>query len=120
MRTGKALAQPKIKEEQVIEKPEILSDEAILEASQVDMFLPNGELDPDCGYLRGRQQVAQAQCDDTHKKDLKQFIEWGNEPCPHILTQVMDGAETKRRNCDACWQALQSQLEVKDALPKTN
>ena len=39
----------------------LLSDEEIVEASRVNMFLPNGELDPDCGYIRGRQQVAQAQ-----------------------------------------------------------
>ena len=37
-----------------------LTDAEIIEASQVDMFLPNGELDPDCGYLKGRQQVAKA------------------------------------------------------------
>ena len=39
----------------------MLTDEEIIETTRVDMFLPNGELDPDCGYLRGRQQVAKAQ-----------------------------------------------------------
>ena len=39
----------------------LLSPEEILEASEVSMFLPNGELDPDQGYLTGRQQVAKAQ-----------------------------------------------------------
>ena len=38
-----------------------LTDEEIIESSRVDMFLPNGELDPDCGYSRGRQQVAKKQ-----------------------------------------------------------
>ena len=45
----------------------LLTDEEILKASQVEMFLPNGDLDPDCGYLRGRQQVADAE----HKATLK-------------------------------------------------
>ena len=45
----------------------VLTEEEIIEASQVTMFLPNGELDPDCGYLRGRQQVAQAQVDKIKK-----------------------------------------------------
>lgn len=40
------------------------------------------------------------------KAQLKKVAEWGNEPCPHILTQIMDGSETKKRNCEACWQAL--------------
>jgi len=39
----------------------LLTDEEIEEASRVDMFLPNGELDLDCGYLRGREQVCKAQ-----------------------------------------------------------
>ena len=45
----------------------ILTDEEILKVSQVEMLLPNGDLAPDCGYLRGRQQVANAE----HKATLK-------------------------------------------------
>jgi len=75
----------------------LLTDEEIEESSQVDMFLPNGEVDPDCGYLRGRQQVARAQ--------LKRVAEWGNEPCPHPST--FDGQRlTKKKNCPDCWQVL--------------
>lgn len=36
---------------------------------------------------------------------LKKVVEWGNEPCPHILTQIMDGSDTRKRNCDVCWQS---------------
>ena len=56
----------------------ILTDEEILKASQVEMFLPNGDLDPDCGYLRGRQQVADAE----HKATLKAVGEMLEEVIP--------------------------------------
>ncbi len=51
-----------------------------------------------------RRRIAEAQCD----ADLKWFVEWGNEACPHVLKQA-DGTifgETKRR-CYLCWQELQ-------------
>ena len=48
-----------------------LTEDEILNATQVEMFLPNGDLDPDCGFLKGRQQVA-------HKAQ-KKLVEWINE-----------------------------------------
>ena len=56
-----------------MKKLTILGDKEIEVASQVNMFLPDGSLDPDCGYLRGRKQVAQAQLE--HNIDqLKEII----------------------------------------------
>lgn len=50
-------------------------------------------------------------CYKVAKAQLKKVVEWGDESCPHILTQIMDGSETKKRNCDACWQALLKEVE---------
>ena len=50
-----------------------LTDKQIIEATRVDMFLPNGGLDPDCGYLRGRQQVAH----EAQKELVKYIDKWG-------------------------------------------
>uniref|UniRef100_A0A6M3Y225 Uncharacterized protein n=1 Tax=viral metagenome TaxID=1070528 RepID=A0A6M3Y225_9ZZZZ len=44
----------------------LLTDEEILEASQVNTFLPNGEPDLDCGYLTGRIQVCDAQLEKAY------------------------------------------------------
>jgi hypothetical protein len=48
----------------------MLTDEEILEASQVKAYNDKGELDYDTGYLTGREQVAKAQA----KKLLEYLI----------------------------------------------
>lgn len=91
------------------EKTWLLSEEEILKASQVNMFNENGEMNLDQGYLTGRIQVAKAQ---AHK-----IYEWGNEPCPHDVDQVIHsehgdhdavipGHYRKRRECHLCWETL--------------
>ena len=102
-------------------KPEILSDEEILSASLVDMFLPNGDLDPDCGYLQGRIQVAQAQRDDTYRKTLEQvivMIELGD--FDHASMKGHKPIGSYADDCLACRniQALKSQLEEVDSESK--
>ena len=83
-------------------KPEdvLLTPEEILQATQVATFLDNGELDPDCGYLRGRQQVAKVQ--------LKKLVEWLEADCAeHPVPAYPTGTEfIPRRECDKCWQEL--------------
>ena len=54
-----------------MEKPPILMDEEILEATRVGKVLTNGSYDCE-GYLTVRQQVAKAQRDAT----FKWFVEW--------------------------------------------
>jgi len=61
----------------------LLTDEEILEATQVDMT---------AGYLTGRRQVAKTQ--------LNKVMKWGISPCYH-----KDGPLFKRE-CPHCWQAL--------------
>jgi len=49
--------------------------------------------------------------DTATDKAVKKVIEWGDEICPHILTQIVDGAETTKRECSVCWQALKKLVE---------
>ncbi len=77
-----------------------LTDEEIIEATQIYMFIPNGELDLDCGFLRGRQQVANAQ--------LKKAVEWGNEECD---CDVLREHPVRRHFCPRCWLALQKEVK---------
>ncbi len=93
---------------------EILSDKEILKASQVDMFLPDGRLDLDCGYLRGRQQVAKAE----QKHTLKQVYDRGKEICPHQSSNVNQPKlrlhyrqDVLRNECYICWAELEKEIE---------
>ena len=43
---------------------------------------------------------------------IRKIFERMDEFCPHILTQIMDGAETKKRECGVCWQQLKKEMGV--------
>jgi hypothetical protein len=45
------------------------------------------------------QHIAQAQLKDA----MRQFIEWGEEQCPHSML--------KKQYCAHCWQELKDQVE---------
>lgn len=51
-----------------------LTDEEILKASQVEMILPDGTLNPDQGYLTGRVQVAH----EAQKKLIEYIMKMGS------------------------------------------
>ena len=46
--------------------------------------------------------IAKAQ----HQLDMKDFIEWGREKCPHI------DANFERRSCLECWQSLKDSCNL--------
>lgn len=73
--------------------PEILSNEKILEAHA-------GEKCRDCGVF-----IAKAQRDDTHKKDLEQFVEL-LDGCRYTGTKAIDYCLV-----EGVIKSLQSQLE---------
>lgn len=80
----------------------LLSDEEILAASEVEMFLDDGTPNYDQGYLTGRIQVAQAQ--------LKGVVEWGDEDCPH--KKPLQVTIYKKSECCYCWQSLKKEVGV--------
>ena len=49
-------------------------------------------------YNRGRQD------------QLREFIAWGNEPCPH--SQIKTGRRPHKRQCSVCWQELIKEAEL--------
>ena len=79
----------------------LLTDEEIQEATQVTMILPNGEINPDQGYLTGRQQVAKAQ--------LKKVVD---KITVGVKCQATDGSF---KQClwmdDSYWQALLEEIK---------
>jgi len=81
-----------------------LTDKEMLEATQVNMFLPNGELDPDQGYLTGRKQVAKAQ--------LNKVVEWLFAECDNEEHEHGNsGCEFLRYECEECRQALLDEVK---------
>ncbi len=78
------------------------TDRAIAKA-QYDACIPWGLVQRQEGYKQG--------VEDHHKTCLmdtnigrREMMEWGDEACPHTLTQIMDGAGVKKRECSVCWQ----------------
>jgi hypothetical protein len=43
--------------------------------------------------------------EENFKAGAKELADWGNESCPHLLTQIVDGTGTKKHSCNVCWQA---------------
>ena len=70
----------------------------------------------DIAYKAGRQSVLDgANAGTVSVNDLlreaneaviREVVDWGSGYCPHTLTQIIDGAETKKRECEVCWQAF--------------
>ena len=81
----------------------ILNDEEILELDfTYERPFPYTSGDIDRHY---RQVVAKAQ----HQQDLKDFIEWGKETCPHDL--FGEGTQCYKHACDMCWESLKQLVE---------
>ncbi|KKL57200.1 hypothetical protein LCGC14_2237790 [marine sediment metagenome] len=47
------------------------------------------------------------------KAQLKQVVEWGDEPCPHSKVPCSDGVPygDRKHGCSECWQALKKEVE---------
>ena len=58
------------------------------------------------------------QRDADHKYYPKTIYVWGNEKCPHLLTQIMDGKEARKHECNACWQTLLKEAGESDDTAK--
>jgi len=60
------------------------------------------------GYLPVEEihKTEQPDLREAVRKAREELIKELDEPCPHILTQIMDGAETKKRECEVCWQSI--------------
>ena len=88
-------------------KPEILDDIEIIQVcgGMTDAFLTE---DGARKWLEERVKLITRQRDDTFRKTLKQFLQWGNESCPHLATPRLD---YPKRYCRECWQALKAQLD---------
>jgi len=62
-----------------------------------------------------RNRLMEASARAQHQQDLKDFMEWGDEPCPHCigLTEVeqLMGRSVAKRECDDCWDGLKQLCE---------
>lgn len=59
----------------------------------------------------GRDWAVVRKAKEAQKKHtLKQVIEWGNEPCPHLAT-LSDGLPAAKRHCYQCWAELAKEVE---------
>ncbi len=80
----------------------LLSDEEIKEAYRscsVGGFIKS------MGGFEVEKAIAKAQ--------LKQVVEWGDEPCPHSKVPYSDGVPygDRKHGCSECWQALKKKVE---------
>ncbi len=73
----------------------ILGDEEIAKRVTDNWIIP-------FRITRRDKKVAQAQL----QFDLKQFVEWGDEPCQHVPREQMS---LSRRACPKCWSDLRKQ-----------
>ncbi len=54
--------------------------------------------------LLNKEEIAKAQ----HQLDLKEFIEWGEERCPHTGEWEQ---EREKKDCPKCWQEFEQLVE---------
>jgi len=84
-------------------KPEVLGDREISIAIKRARQKKPGIIIPAKDIY---DSIAEAQRNDTHKKDCQMFLEWGNETCPHDI--FGEGTQWFKHACDMCWQEFKS------------
>lgn len=95
-------------------KPEVLGEEGIRSHCLGEGMYWQGEryenaTDSTPVLMPQFKNIAEAQRDDTHKKDCQMFLEWGHETCPH--TGANTPTHCYRYACGQCWQEFKDYVE---------